>query len=454
MRMNVALIHNPYSSGNDLDAVKTTVRSQLFSQYSISEFNISIKYLFFIKKSNKGKIYKGKWLCYTFNAHGFPDSTGEPCQPPEKRRFKNLNKRKRCTMPDELRSTTKHDAGQSPPRDLTRRQLRDLEEKEKTPLQKALELLIMVLPLFCGGAAALEYWLVPNSSANREPMSYLAVLLFFIFAYFCWLCFALFQRRRGEKSWYEKLRYRAPLFSGLFLLLMVYDVLTLKTGILTQPFVPCMNLIINAFLTEYKMLFDCTLNTLRLLFLGYGIGVALGLVTGITCGYSKRVRYWIDPVIKFLGPIPTTTWIPITMVIAPSLFGGAVFIIALGSWFAVTVASLTGISNVDKDFFEAARTLGASKRQLVFRVAIPYAMPSILQGCTQAMSSACVAIIIAEMLGVKSGLGWYMTWQTGWASYDKMFAALFVICLIFTLVTKALEAVKRRVLRWQIGDEK
>ena len=142
------------------------------------------------------------------------------------------------------------------------------------------------------------------------------------------------------------------------------------------------------------------------------------------------------------------------MVVATSLFGGAVFIIALGSWFAVTVASLTGISNVGKEYFEAARTLGATNRQLVLHVAIPHAMPSILQGCTQAMSSSCVAIMIAEMLGVKSGLGWYMTWQTGWASYDKSLAALFVICFIFTLVTNGLERIKRYLLRWQNGAEK
>lgn len=139
------------------------------------------------------------------------------------------------------------------------------------------------------------------------------------------------------------------------------------------------------------------------------------------------------------------------MVVASSLFGGAVFIIALGSWFAVTVAAMTGIANVDKDYFDAARTLGATSRQLVFRVAIPHAMPSILQGCTQAMSSSCTAIMIAEMLGVKSGLGWYMNWSKSWASYDKMFAALFVICIIFTLVTKVLDGIKCRVLRWQNG---
>lgn len=337
---------------------------------------------------------------------------------------------------------------------LTRSELKKLETREKTAFQKVLEVITIALPIICGLVAMLEYMILPNQSRNYNPYAYLYVLGAFMLAYAIYLTVGLVRRRAGNHATYEKVHYRAPLYSALFLFLTLYDYLTLKTGILTQPFVPCMNFIINAFLADYMMLLDCTLNTLKLLFIGYGIGVSLGLVTGITCGYSKRVRYWVDPIIKFLGPIPTSTWVPVTMVIASSLFGGAVFIIALGSWFAVTVASMTGISNVDKDFFEAARTLGASERQLVFRVAIPHAMPSILQGCTQAMSSSCVALMIAEMLGVKSGLGWYMTWQSGWASYDKMFAALFVICLIFTIVTKALERVKRHVLRWQNGVEK
>lgn len=336
---------------------------------------------------------------------------------------------------------------------LTRRQLKELEEKEKTPAEKVLEFIIMILPIICGGAAILEYLLIPDLTMNRNPMYYVYVLVFFIALYVVALGFVMI-RKRKEKTSYEKLRYRAPLFSALFLFLALYDYLTLKTGTLTQPFVPCMNFIINGFVQDFWMLVDCTLNTLKLLFIGYTIGVTLGMVTGVTCGYSKKVHYWVDPIIKFLGPIPTSTWIPVIMVVASSLFAGAVFIIALGSWFAVTVASLTGISNVDRDFFDAAKTLGASKKQLVFRVAIPHAMPSILQGCTQAMSSSCVALMIAEMLGVKSGLGWYMTWQTGWASYDKVFAALFVICFIFTIVTKGLEKVKRHVLRWQNEGEK
>ena len=266
---------------------------------------------------------------------------------------------------------------------LNRRQLKELEEKEKTRAQKTLEAIVMLLPILCGAVALVEYLVIPNKSRNWKPWSYVWVLGIAIAAYIIFLLYATIKSRGGEKQFYEKLHYKAPRYSALFLFLALYDYLTLKTGVLTQPFVPCMNYIINAFLVDYKMLLDCTLNTLKLLFIGYTIGVSLGLLTGITCGYSKRVRYWVDPIIKFLGPIPTSTWIPI-------------------------------IINVKKDYFDAAKTLGANNRQLVFRVAIPHAMPSILQGCTQAMSSSCVAIMIAEMLGVKSGLGWYMTWQMVW----------------------------------------
>lgn len=333
---------------------------------------------------------------------------------------------------------------------LTRDQLIELEQKEKTPAQKLLDCIIMALPLLCGAVAVLEYTLLPDGFANNNPLTYLGFLLIFIGWYLVTLIYGAF-RYRVDKKILQRLRYKAPLYAVLFLLLTMYDYLTLKTGIFTQPFVPCVNSILNIAYTDRELLTVSALHTLRLMFIGYFLGVVLGLITGITCGYNQKVRYWVDPIIKFLGPIPTSTWIPIMMVVVKSLFAGAIFIIVLGVWFAVTVASMTGISNVDKDYFEAAKTLGASERQLVFRVAIPHAMPSILQGMTQGMSTACTAIMIAEMMGVKAGLGWYITWAKSWACFDKMFAALIVICFIFTVVTKTLNLVKKRVLRWQIG---
>ena len=337
---------------------------------------------------------------------------------------------------------------------LTRQQLKELEAKEMTPIQRFFELVIMILPLFCGLVSILEYKLIPDNSMNRNPNTYFWFLVILEGAYVVYGAYAAMMYAMGKKGVQEKLRYRAPLFSALFLLLAFYDYLTIKTNYFTYPLVPCVNSIMYAAYTDRITLIECAGHTLLLMFKGYALGVILGLITGITCGYSRKVNYWIDPILKFMGPIPISTWIPIIAVLSASLSGGALFIIVVGVWTAVTNASRAGVANVDKAYFDAAKILGASEAQLIFRVAIPAAMPNIMAGMTQGMMTACTAIMVAEMMGVKGGLGWYITWVKSWALYNNMFASLFIICLIFTIVTKALNAVKTRVLRWQIGVTK
>lgn len=334
---------------------------------------------------------------------------------------------------------------------LTKEQLAELEEREKTLGQKAWDVFLSVLPILCCCAAVSEYILIPDKYANSHPERYLCLLLIPAAIYAAVWLIAIVRYRRGDKPLFGQIRYRAPFYSAVFLALAVFDYLTLKTGYLLYPFIPWVNDILNAAIADWSNLMISTVFTLRLLLLGYFSGVAVGLVTGIVCGYSTRVRYWVNPIIKVLGPIPPVTWIPLIMIVSSSLFGGAVFIIALSTWFSVTVAAMTGVTNVDRAYFDAARTLGATERQIIWNVAIPHAMPSILQGMTQGMSSACVVLLIAEMLGVEAGLGWYITWAKAWAMFNRMFAAIVVICIIFNVVTKGLDMIKKRVLRWQTG---
>ncbi len=334
---------------------------------------------------------------------------------------------------------------------LTRDELWELEENNKSKSQRIVDFIISLCPLFFCGMAILEYVFVPDKYPNANPERYIILLLIPTVIYMIDWAVALLQYKKGNKKKFAKVRHKAPFRSAIFVLLIILDVLTLKTGMLLYPFIPWVNDIINAAILDGEQLMICTGFTLRLLFSGYFAGVILGLITGVASGYSEKVRYWVNPVVKVLGPIPTATWIPLIMILATSLMAGSVFIVGLGTWFAVTVATTTGISNVDKSYYEVARTLGSSPRQLVFNIAVPHAMPNILQGMTQGMSSACISLMIAEMLGVEAGLGWYITWAKAWASYNKMFAAIIVICIVFNIVTRILDAVKNYMLRWQIG---
>jgi len=334
---------------------------------------------------------------------------------------------------------------------LTKDELWELEENNKSRHQKIVDFIISLFPPICCLIAILEYILVPDKYPNACPERYIILLTIPLVIYIIRLILAVISYKKGNKKKFARVRHKAPFMAVIFLLLALLDILTLKTGILLYPFIPWVNDIINAAILDKDQLIICTLFTLRLLFAGYFCGVVLGIITGVASGYSEKIRYWVNPIVKVLGPIPTATWIPLIMILASSLMAGSVFIVGLGTWFAVTIATTSGISNVDKSYYEVAKTLGSSDRQLVLNIAIPHAMPNILSGMTQGMSSACISLMIAEMLGVEAGLGWYITWAKAWAAYNKMFAAIIVICVVFNIVTRVLDRIKNYILRWQIG---
>ena len=103
------------------------------------------------------------------------------------------------------------------PDKLTRQQLRELEAKEKTRGQKILDLIIVLLPIVCGIVAVCEYLFIPDNSPNDNPNTYLGVLCVFITAYVLYNIYAIIKNTRGDKNVYEKIRYKAPLYSALFL---------------------------------------------------------------------------------------------------------------------------------------------------------------------------------------------------------------------------------------------
>ena len=126
----------------------------------------------------------------------------------------------------------------------------------------------------------------------------------------------------------------------------------------------------------------CTLHSLRLLFCGYLGGVVVGLVTGVSIGWFPRIRYWGMPILKFLGPVPATALVPLVMMlpVREYLFLSGAALIAFAVWFPVTMLTASGISNVRLSYLDVARTFGAGRLYLIFRVAVPSALPNIFVG--------------------------------------------------------------------------
>jgi NitT/TauT family transport system permease protein len=246
-------------------------------------------------------------------------------------------------------------------------------------------------------------------------------------------------------------RQNAPLLAGAGLVLGLWDLVTLKLAWLPLPYFPGPDMVLKGILEDRWLLLDSTYHSLVLLLSGYAIGVALGLVSGVLIGWSRRLRYWGMPVLKLIGPIPATAFIPLVMALFADGFLAGSALIALAVWFPVTMLTISGIANVPVSYLDVARTLGAGRAYLIFRVAIPAALPSIFIGLFMGLGASFLTLVVAETVGVKSGLGWYLKWQQGYVEYAKVYAALVIMAAFFSGLMTLLFKVRDRVLGWQKG---
>jgi len=252
----------------------------------------------------------------------------------------------------------------------------------------------------------------------------------------------------GLRKW---MRQMCPILGVATMTAGMWELVTSCLGLLPLPYFPGPEGVFESMANDYKPLFDSTWHSLILLTSGYALGVAIALITGVTIGWFGHARYWGMPLLKIVGPIPATAWIPLAMVIAPSALFSAIGLIALAVWFPVTMLTASGISNTRASYLDVARTLGAGHAYLIFRVAIPAALPNIFIGLFMGLGTSFLTLVVAENVGVKSGLGWYVSWAQGWAEYGKVYGALIIMAAFFSTIMTLLFRVRDRVLVWQKG---
>jgi NitT/TauT family transport system permease protein len=250
---------------------------------------------------------------------------------------------------------------------------------------------------------------------------------------------------------FQRVQRFAPWLMALALFLAAWELITAKLGLLPLPFFPPPQAILEVVIDDRALLGAGIFASFRLLAIGYFIGAAIGFVTGVAIGWSRLANYWIHPVLRFIGPLPATAWLPLAFFVFPSSFSASIFLIALATGFPVTVLTWSGIAGVNSAYYDIARTLGASQRFLVLKVAIPAAMPHVFVGLFMGLGNSFAVLVVAEMLGVKAGLGWYLQWQQGWAAYANMYAVLLIMAFLCSGLITILFRLRDRLLSWQKG---
>jgi NitT/TauT family transport system permease protein len=183
-------------------------------------------------------------------------------------------------------------------------------------------------------------------------------------------------------------------------------------------------------------------------FAGFAWGVALGIFLGLLIGLSRVLERVLDPTIQVLRNIPVTAWVPLSLVFFGIGNAPAVFLIGLGAFFPAAINSTHGVRQVNVTLYKAARMMGANEWELLWRVILIAALPSILTGVRLSMGIAWVLVVVAEILAVRSGLGYLLNDAYLFYRNDVVIAAMLSIGLLGFLSDRLVILVRDFLLTW------
>jgi sulfonate transport system permease protein len=183
--------------------------------------------------------------------------------------------------------------------------------------------------------------------------------------------------------------------------------------------------------------------------IGFAIGGTVGLLLAVGAGLSRLGENAVDPLMQMLRTLPLFGLIPVFIVWFGIGSVPKITLIALGAAVPLYLNTFSGIRNVDPKLAELARVLGLRRRELIFQIVLPGAMPQILVGLRQSLGVAWLALVVAEQINANAGLGFIISQATEFLRNDVIFVALLVYCVLGLITDSLVRVLERRALSWR-----
>jgi NitT/TauT family transport system permease protein len=256
--------------------------------------------------------------------------------------------------------------------------------------------------------------------------------------------------RRPRWIWYDDERLLG--WGSVALVIVIWELAARITGV-SSLYLPRPTQIVVSLIEMFRtgnLVYDLGW-TLWRIFAGFGLAVVVGSLLGIWIATSKRVRAIADMFIAMLYPLPKVTLIPLLVI---WLGTGGPFMLTisfLGAIFPIVINTVLGVRQCDPGLVLAARDLGASSQQIVRRVLLPSAIPSIFAGIRLGLGVSIILVVAAEMVVGKFGLGARLYLSGQILETEQVFAVLIVLAALGIIVTKVQDFIDLKLGRWRLA---
>ena len=192
-------------------------------------------------------------------------------------------------------------------------------------------------------------------------------------------------------------------------------------------------------------LIENSLPSLKRIFLGIIIALAIGIPLGVAIGRFSMLSDSTHLPFQFLRMISPLAWMPIAVLVYPTWDSAIIFLITMAAVWPLILSSAAGVKRIEPSWFTVARNLGASEFQIITKVILPAVLYDILNGLRLAIGIAWVVIVPAEFLGVSSGLGYAINDARDTLEYDTLAAYVIAIGFIGYVLDSSCSFITKRI---------
>ncbi|MEK4301424.1 ABC transporter permease [Oceanobacillus sp. FSL W8-0428] len=189
--------------------------------------------------------------------------------------------------------------------------------------------------------------------------------------------------------------------------------------------------------------------TLAVIAIGLGISLVLGIILAISMNISKALEQAIYPILITSQTIPIIALAPIFVLWFGYSIWSKVIVTIIITFFPITVSTFDGFRSTSKELKELFQTLGASKRQLFFKLEVPSALPSFFSGLKVAVPMSVIGAAIGEWLGAQAGLGYFSRRMMTQFNGAGVFAPIVVLSLIGIILFITVVLLEKYILKWR-----
>jgi NitT/TauT family transport system permease protein len=185
--------------------------------------------------------------------------------------------------------------------------------------------------------------------------------------------------------------------------------------------------------------------------LGFLVAAAVAVPLGVAMGWLPEISYIVDPIVEVIRPIPPIAWIGLALLWFGIGINSAIFLVFIGAFFPILLNTIAGVRNVEKRLIEVAYTFGASDWNVLRKVVIPAASPTIYTGLRVGMGIGWMCVVAAEMIAVRFGLGNMILEGSNLLQTDVVMVGMITIGLLGLTINYVFQVAGNRLFKWQQG---